>query len=122
MGRELQHAEHVELDRMLPERMKDTFLPEFVSLFSLGAPDPQFINFQAISLRDLQSLHRYILSRYDIQDYDEYLHLLALYRNTRAIEVQKASTRFTELNLAVTSVAKARLGIIKAMEDRRSSS
>jgi hypothetical protein len=61
------------------------------------------------------------MARYDVRDSDEYLHLLALYRNTRAIEAQKARLRFTELMDARASIAKVRLSVIQAMQDRHSS-
>jgi hypothetical protein len=60
------------------------------------------------------------MSRYDIRDYNDYLHLLALYRNTRAIEAQKARTRFAELSDAAASVSKVRLSVVKALQDRHS--
>jgi hypothetical protein len=61
------------------------------------------------------------MARYDVRDSDEYLHLLALYRNTQAIEAQKARLRFTELTDARASIAKVRLSVIQAMQDRHSS-
>jgi hypothetical protein len=60
------------------------------------------------------------MARYDIQSYDDYVHILALFRNTRAIEAQNARQRYTELSEACTSIENARLSIIKRMQDRHS--
>jgi hypothetical protein len=58
------------------------------------------------------------MSRYDVDDFENYTHLLALYRNTRAIEAMKARIRYMELEGAAASVEKARLSLIRSLQDR----
>ena len=45
----------------------------------------------------MESLHRYLVARFHIADYDEYLQLVALFRNTAAIEAAKARVRYKSL-------------------------
>ena len=87
------HADQVELDRQLPAQLDD--LPSYVSHLFIFRVSFLFI-FQAISEGDMQSLHRYVMARYDITTYDEYIHLLALFRNTNAIETQNAYRRLLD--------------------------
>jgi len=58
------------------------------------------------------------MERYDIHTYDEYLHILALYRNSRAIEAQNARQRFKELNEATATIEKTRLSVMRRLQDR----
>jgi len=58
------------------------------------------------------------MARYDIQSYDDYIHILALYRNTRAVEAQNARQRFTQLSEASAAVERARLSVIRRLQDR----
>lgn len=58
------------------------------------------------------------MARYDIQSYDDYVQILALYRNTRAFEAQNARQRFTELSEACAAVEGARLSVIQTLRDR----
>ena len=45
----------------------------------------------------MESLHWYLVARFHIADYDEYLQLVALFRNTAAIEAAKARVRYKSL-------------------------
>ena len=45
----------------------------------------------------MESLHRYLIARYDISDYDYYLKLVAMYRNTAAIEARNSYLRHKSL-------------------------
>ena len=58
------------------------------------------------------------MARYDIQSYDDYIHILTLYRNTRAVEAQNARQRFTQLSEASAAVERARLSVIRRLQDR----
>jgi len=58
------------------------------------------------------------MARYDIESYDDYIQILALYRNTRAIEAQNARQRFAELSEASAAVERARLSAIRRLQDR----
>jgi hypothetical protein len=75
---------------------------------------------QAITGQDLESLHRYVMARYDIQSYEEYIHVLALCRNTRAIEAQNARQRYTELSEASALIERARLAVMCRLQNRYS--
>jgi hypothetical protein len=77
---------------------------------------------KSISANDLESVHRYLLTRYKVKTFDEYIHLLALFRNTRAIEAAKAHDRVMELADISTSIENARQSIIRRLQLRRSSS
>jgi hypothetical protein len=103
----------------LPRWIIRVILPLFVFPFfrfcSCSQPFPQ-----AISPRDLESLHRHLLARYDIQEFDNYIHILALYRNNRAIEAQNARRRYTELSEASTSIQNAWTSIMRRLHERHS--
>jgi len=60
------------------------------------------------------------MARYEVNDFEEYTHLLALYRNTRAIEALNARLRFTALEDAAASAEKVRLSLIRHLLDRHS--
>ena len=84
----------------------------FLLLFHLLNP-PKLISHQ-----DIESLHRYLMSRYDIKDYDDYLHVLSLYRNTRAIEAENALNRYQEIRAAVATIENARIDLLRRIDDR----
>jgi hypothetical protein len=58
-----------------------------------------------------------MMSRYDVEDFEDYTHLLALYRNTRAIEAMKARIHYMELEKAAASVEKVCLALIQSLQD-----
>jgi hypothetical protein len=58
------------------------------------------------------------MARYEVQDFEDYTHLLALYRNTRAIETKQARKRYMELEAAAKSIEKVRLAQIKSLHAR----
>jgi hypothetical protein len=62
------------------------------------------------------------MRRYKVKTFDDYIHLLALFRNTRAIEAAKARDRVLELSDISTSVEMARQSILRRLHLRRSSS
>jgi len=70
----------------------------------------------------MESMHWYLMARYEVETFDDYIHLLALFRNTRAIEAVKARERVFELTNISTSVDLARQLILRRLQLRRSSS
>ena len=68
----------------------------------------------------MDSFHRYLLSRYDIHTYEDYVHLLALFRNTRAIEAHNARQRYSDISAACASVEELRLSAIQRLKDHHS--
>lgn len=78
--------------------------------------------FQGFSGGDLQSLHRYLMSRYEVDSLDDYVRLLCLFRNTRAIEMEKASARVSEIEELSSSVEIARLSVLRQIQQRRNPS
>ena len=65
----------------------------------------------------MEALHRYLVARYHVADYDEYLRILAMYRNTAAIEALKGRTRYEEIQqtlLQVHTIREALLNRLKA--------
>ena len=63
------------------------------------------------------SLHKYLAARYQFDDYESYKHILAGYRNTRAIEAHKARHRYSKLVSLSNSVEQCRR-LLKAMEEQ----
>ena len=57
---------------------------------------------------DMRALHRYLVARHRVDDYDNYIRLLAMFRNTAAIEANKAEDRRRQLNLAAAQVTVIR--------------
>jgi hypothetical protein len=76
---------------------------------------------KAISAGDLESIHRYLMARYVVETFEDYIHLLALFRNTRVIEAAKARDRVFELTEISTSIENARQSILRRLQLRRSS-
>ena len=70
----------------------------------------------------MQSLHRYLMARFDIETFDDYLHLLALFRNTQAIETLNARRHLSELNEVSKSLESARYAILSRLNQRRAGS
>jgi hypothetical protein len=62
------------------------------------------------------------MARFDVDDYESYLHLLAMYRNTNAIDAVNARTHYSELADLGESIDAARLAVIQRLRDRRSHS
>ena len=110
------HAEQVDRDRDLPEEMDNAWYPSYVSRFLFLSTTPLNLE-QAISPGDLQSLHRYIMSRFDIHDMDDYLQILALFRNTRAIEAHNARRRLMELKEVASSIERLRRSLFHSLQD-----
>jgi hypothetical protein len=67
----------------------------------------------------MHSLHRYLVARYHISDPDEYLHLLAMYRNTAAIEALNSRTRYEEIRQAILQVNSIRNSLVSRLQARR---
>jgi len=59
------------------------------------------------------------MSRYEVDSIDDYVRLLCLFRNTRAIEMEKACARVLEIEQISSSVEIARLSILHQLEQRR---
>ena len=68
----------------------------------------------------MESLHRYLVARYEVDDLQDYLQLVTLFRNTRAIESQNAYTRYDELAQVSRSIETARIAILRKLEERGS--
>ena len=68
----------------------------------------------------MASLHHFLMVRYHVNDYAGYLHLLAMYRNTNAIETENARADYTDLVELATSNELARLAVLQRIKDRRS--
>lgn len=60
----------------------------------------------------------YLAARYQFEDYEAYKHILASYRNTRAIEASKARDRYSKLVSLSKSVERCRQRLIKLFEDQ----
>lgn len=118
LSREELHAQHVDLDRELPSEMDDPWYPSFVCLFSFSVIDLTPCFTQAISPNDLESLHWYLMARYNIENLDDYVQLLALYWNTRAVDAQNACQQLMELSAACTNLEKTRLSVIRRLKER----
>jgi hypothetical protein len=73
-----------------------------------------------MSPADLHSLHCFLLARHEVNDFDDYTHLLALFRNTRALEAHNACQRYTELDEASRSIETVRQAIIQQLKVRHS--
>ena len=90
------------------------FCESILFYFPLHLPNsPKFISHQ-----DIESLHRYLMSRYDIKDYDDYLHVLSLFRNTRAIEAENALNRYHELQSVASTLENARIQLLRRIDER----
>jgi hypothetical protein len=116
-SREELHSEQVDEDRALPAELCDDTFPSFVSsisLFFFVCLHP----LQAISAGDMESLHRYLMSRYEVDDLQDYLQVLALFRNTRGIECKNAHSRWGELAEIARSLNTARYAILRKLQDR----
>jgi len=61
------------------------------------------------------------MARYDVDGFDDYIHLLALFRNTRAIEAVKVRDRVFDLTDIANSVEIARQSILRQLQERRGS-
>ena len=69
----------------------------------------------------MESLHRYLVARYDISDYDYYLKLLAMYRNTAAIEAQNSHIRHASLSMLFQRCSEMHAATVKRIRERKSS-
>ena len=49
----------------------------------------------------MESLHRYLMARHHVADYENYIQLLAMYRNTAAIEELKGRKCFEEIKRVI---------------------
>lgn len=70
----------------------------------------------------MQSLHSYLMARFDVETLEEYIHLLTLFRNTQAIETVNARRRLCELAEASKSLETARYAILNRLRQRRTAS
>ena len=66
----------------------------------------------------MASLHRYLVARYQIEDYDDYIHLLALYRNTRGVQAQNSHSRYDELFETIRAIDSSRLALLHRLQQR----
>ena len=94
------HTDQVLHDQALLGHLGD--FPTYVSLFLCFLLSSFFILFQGFSSGDLQLLHQYLMSRYEVDSIDDYVHLLCLFRNTWAskeIEEISSSVEITCLSI-----------------------
>jgi len=69
----------------------------------------------------MEALHRYLMARHHVDDYDDYMRLLAMYRNTAAIEEIKARERRSEIQEVIEQAhTLRRLLVKKALSRHRS--
>ena len=119
LSRDEFHSEQVDRDQALAAET-DTF-PTFVSsFFRLHFILLSVFPFQAISAGDLQSVHSYLMARYEADTLDEYVRLLALFRNTRAIELENARNRCAELQNIADTIELAQFAVLRRLDSRRS--
>ena len=69
----------------------------------------------------MESLHRYLMARHHVDNFEDYMALLAMYRNTAAIEAIKARTRRREIDDAIQQVAVIRNLVIGRFRGRTGS-
>jgi len=55
------------------------------------------------------------MSQYKVNSIDDYIHLLCLFRNTRAIEMEKACARVLEIEEISTSIEITCLSILRQL-------
>jgi len=124
ISREEFHSEQVNRDRELPASLKD-LTSSYVSPICFCFFFSIFSNhycLKAISADDLESMHRYLMVRYEAETFDNYMHLLTMFRNTRAIEAAKARDRVFELNDISNAIEIARQSVLRRLQLRRASS
>ena len=61
----------------------------------------------------MDSLHQYIMAQHHVADYNAYIRLLAMYRNTAAIEAANARARHDDLRQAIRQILVIREAIIE---------
>jgi hypothetical protein len=67
----------------------------------------------------MESMHHFLLARYQVSDFDEYKQLLALLRNTRAIAAHKARSRYADIRHLQTMVEHARNHLVEQLKQGR---
>ena len=70
----------------------------------------------------MDSLHRYLMARHHVDNYADYMALLAMYRNTAAIEAIKAHTHRMEIDHLIEQVNVIRSIVIRRFVRRRNTS
>lgn len=68
---------------------------------------------QVTSSMDMEALHRYIMARHHVADYEHYMQLLAMYRNTSAIEAVNGRTRCESIHQAITQAQNIQQALIR---------
>ena len=68
----------------------------------------------------MESMHDFLMARYEVSDFDDYKHLLALLRNTRAIAAHKARSRHADIQHLQDIVDNARNHVIRRLKQGRS--
>ena len=62
------------------------------------------------------------MARFDVETFDDYLHLLTLFRNTQAIETLNARRRLSELTEVSRFIQSSRNAILSRLTQRRGAS
>lgn len=59
------------------------------------------------------ALHRYLIAWHNVNDYDKYLQLLVLFRNTAAIEATKAQARHDKIRKSMLHLLSIQSAIVE---------
>jgi len=70
----------------------------------------------------MQSLHSYLMARFEVETLEDYMQMLTLFRNTQAIETMNARQRLNELAEASKSIENAQYAILNRLKERRTAS
>ena len=70
----------------------------------------------------MQSLHSYLMARFEVETFEDYMQMLTLFRNTQAIEAMNARQRLIELAEASKSIENAQYAILDRLKERRTAS
>ena len=68
----------------------------------------------------MESMHRFVMARYQIANFDDYKYILALLRNTRAISAHKARSRHADIQSLQDAVDDTRSRLVKQLTEGRS--
>jgi hypothetical protein len=69
----------------------------------------------------MEGLHRYLMARHHVEDYDNYMQLLAMFRNTTAIEELKGRKRMDGLRKIIGCAHAIRQELVTTALSRRRS-
>ena len=67
----------------------------------------------------MQSLHSYLMAQFEVETFEEYIQMVALFRNTQAIEMMNARQQLSELAKVANSFETSRSAILSRLKERR---